>query len=111
MVSQGEIVEVSFRLPDGTFKPHPVIVLSNVNIHIYENCFIGVMLSTSTIDDEFSFWLTNEMLSKKPKNQGQARCHLISLFLFSEIQGTHGRVKNQYFPDIISKINKSVFHV
>ena len=38
-VEQGEIVEVNFLLPDGKFKPHPVIVLSNNDINQFEEGF------------------------------------------------------------------------
>lgn len=29
---QRDIVEVSFLFPDGTFKPHPAIIVSNDNL-------------------------------------------------------------------------------
>ncbi len=45
-VEQGEIVEVNFLLPDGQFKPHPVIVLSNNHINEYEEAFIGINLKS-----------------------------------------------------------------
>ena len=30
---QRDIVEVSFLFPDGTFKPHPAIIVSNDQLH------------------------------------------------------------------------------
>ena len=53
-VYQGEIVEVNFQLPDGKFKPHPVIVVSNNDINEYEDGFIGVMLSSVTKEDNYT---------------------------------------------------------
>ena len=39
---QRDIVEVSFLFPDGTFKPHPAIIVSNDQLKIDED---GMFLS------------------------------------------------------------------
>ncbi len=111
-VEQGEIVEVNFLLPDGQFKPHPVIVLSNNNhINVYEEAFIGVMMSSSAPDDDYSFGLENKMLTKQPKKPCKVRCHLISLIPENQIIGKHGSIKKQYLKKLIEKINECVFNV
>ena len=97
-VEQGEIVEVSFNLPQG-FLPHPVIVLSNNDINTYEQSFIGVMLSSKDYDDEYSYFITNEMVTKKPRNKYQVRCHLISFFQTKEVLSKHGKIKKSYLKD------------
>ena len=66
-IRQREIIEVNFRLPGGALKPHPVIVLSNNQINEYEDAFVCIMLSGSNIDDNYSFHLENNMLTKIPK--------------------------------------------
>ena len=70
-VAQGEIVEVNFLLPDGKMKPHPTIVISNNTVNEYEVAFIGVMISSSAPNDEFSYALTKDMLTKEPKKSCQ----------------------------------------
>jgi len=108
-IYQGEIVEVNFFLPEGKFKPHPVIVVSNNDINQNENAFIGVMLSSSAKYDDYSFALSDEMLSKKPKKQGQVRCQLLSLIPESEIIGRHGYIKKLYLNLLLQKICTTVF--
>ncbi len=110
-VYQGDIVEVNFRLPEGKFKPHPVIVISNNDINEYEDGFIAVMLSSSPKEDNYSYFMENYMFTKKPKTKTQVRCHLISLIPESEIIEKHGEVKKQYLTEIIIKITQDVFNI
>ncbi len=110
-VEQREIVEVNFLLPDGKMKPHPVIVLSNNDINLYEGAFVGVMLSSSAPDDAYSFWIENNMLTKSPKVKCQVRCQLISLIPENQVIGKHGSVKKQYFKELLKTINECVFNI
>jgi len=108
-IHQREIVEVNFRLPGGEYLPHPVIVLSNDAVNDFEEGFIGVMLSTRVQDDDFSFHLTEDMLTHKPRNKGQVRCHLIALLDDIEVTGKFGMIKQKYFEHLIDKIFEIVF--
>ena len=110
-IYQGDIVEVNFRLPEGKFKPHPVIIISNNDINEYEDGFIAVMLSSSPKEDNYSYFIEDYMFTKKPKIKTQVRCHLISLIPESEIIGKHGNVKKEYLKDIILKITQEVFSI
>jgi len=110
-VYQGEIVEVNFLLPKGEFKPHPVIAISNNDVNQYEDAFIGMMISSTAPNDEFSFLLNNEMLTKPTKKPCQVRCQLISLIPESQVIGKHGSIKKKYLKEIIEKINESVFNI
>jgi hypothetical protein len=58
IIHQRDIIDVNCRLPGGSFKPHPVLVLSNDTVYLYEEAFIGVMISGSDVSDSFSFPLT-----------------------------------------------------
>jgi mRNA-degrading endonuclease toxin of MazEF toxin-antitoxin module len=110
-VDQGEIVEVNFLLPDGKFKPHPVIVLSNNDINQFEEAFVGVMLSSSAPDDTYSFRLENNMLTKSPKKPCQVRCHLISLIPENQVISKHGSIRKQHLKELFKKINECVFNI
>jgi len=107
-IEQGEIVEVNFNLPQG-YLPHPVIVLSNNDINEYEQSFIGVMLSSKDYDDEYSYFITDEMLTKKPRDKYQARCHLISFFQTIEVLSKHGKMKKEYLKKLIKHIFETTF--
>ena len=109
-VEQGEIVEVNFNLPQGLL-PHPVIVISNNEINENELSFIGVMLSSKDYDDEYTFFLTNDMLTKKPRKKYQVRCHLISFFQEKEVISKHGKVKKEFLKMIINHIFETSFLV
>jgi hypothetical protein len=102
-IEQGEIVEVNFNLPQG-YLPHPVIVLSNNDINEFEQSFIGVMLSLKDYDDEYSYFITDEMLTKKPRDKYQARGHLISFFQTTEVLSKHGKMKKEYLKKLIKHI-------
>jgi hypothetical protein len=109
-VHQRDIVDANFRLPGGIFKPHPVLVISNDIIHECEESFIGVMISGTPEIDDFSFPLTNDMLTKPMKKSCQVRCHLISFFDKSDIVGARkSEMKITPFKDVLKKINSSVF--
>lgn len=44
---QRDIVEVSFLFPDGTFKPHPAIIVSNDQLQEDEDGMFYLVLITS----------------------------------------------------------------
>ena len=110
-VHQGEIVEVNFLLPSGETKPHPTIVISNNIVNEYEEAFIGVMISSTAPNDEFTYALTNDMLTKPTKKPCQVRTQLISLIPESQVMGKHGNIKKQYLQEVIEKINDSVLNI
>ncbi len=109
-VAQGEIVEVSFNLPQG-YLPHPAVVLSNNEIIENEESFVAVMLSSKDYDDEYSFFITDEMLTQKPKIKYQARCHLISFFKEKEVLSKHGKLKKEHLKKLIDFIHQTTFQV
>ncbi len=110
-VYQGEIVEVNFLLPSGETKPHPTIVISNNIVNEYEDAFIGVMISSSAPHDEFTYNLSNDMLTKPTKKACQVRTQLISLIPESQVMGKHGSIKKQFLQEVIEKINESVLNI
>lgn len=115
--SRGEIVEVKFRLPpDGRLEEHPVVVLSNSEINNYELGFTGVMMSTTNPDDEYSFEITDNMVTV-PFNDGkhrEIRLHLIGNFINKDvISGTYKRtlLKEDHFRRLVILINEITFGV
>ena len=51
---QRDIVEVSFLFPDGTFKPHPAIIVSNDELQENEDGtkYLVLITSNDTINTE-----------------------------------------------------------
>lgn len=90
MANQRDIVEVNFNLPQGSLK-HPVIILSNNDAIQLENYFVGVMLTTEDIDDEYTFPIEDFMLNKPLSSKSQVRLHLIGWFSVDKI------IKNSHY--------------
>ncbi len=107
--SQGEIVEVNFKLPEDEFKPHPVVVISNDEINEIEEAFVGVMISSSTQYDNYSYLLESKMLTTPTRKPSQVRCHLISLIENREVIQRFSSVKSRYVREIAQKILADVF--
>ena len=61
---QRDLVEVNFLFPDGTYKPHPAIIVSNDVLQENEDGLLYLVLITSndTINPQYSYPLTDEML-------------------------------------------------
>lgn len=110
MYQQGDIVLVNFPLPDG-FKLHPAVIVSSDEVYETEECYIGIMITSSKIRDNFSFELSNEMLSKPLDQQSQVRCQLIALINENEIEKRISRIKKESFINLVRKINSTVFKI
>lgn len=105
---QRDIIEVCFGEEFG--GNHPALVISNNLIHEIEDAFICLMMTSKEKDDEFSFPLTKEMLTKPlSKDYAEIRCHLVQFIPAEEIiNNTHyNKVKLKYFKKIIDKMNRS----
>ncbi len=101
---------------DSSVAYHPFIVLSVNDANVYENTFVGVMITSSeTRFDDFSFSLTNEMFERDlPKKDSHARMHLITLCLNEEIQGNQDRsinkMKPEFFKQLMAAIGDLIFN-
>lgn len=63
-VQQRDIVELNYELPNGKYKIHPALIISNENVLDTEDIFYAVMISSNPMNDEFTFELENVMLTK-----------------------------------------------
>ena len=82
---RGDIVEAAFLMPhNNRMENHPVVIISNDDVYDADQCYVGVMMTTQTREDRFTFRITDEML-RNANNQkyAQGRCHLISYFLIT----------------------------
>ena len=64
-VHYGEIVEVSFRFPDGSNKVHPALVLSTSDLQeAEEGMFYAVLISSKNIHPQYTLEIKNEWLTR-----------------------------------------------
>ena len=109
---QKDIVEVSFLFPDGTFKPHPAIIVSNDQLQEDEDGMFYLVLITSndTLNMQYSYPLTDEMIVghtfAKPS---LVKCQIISGYIERDVVRRLGSIKQKYFDEIVDKIIDSIF--
>jgi mRNA interferase MazF len=101
-ISQGDIIELPFPLPQDNLA-HPAIVISNNDINHNEDVFIAVMLSTIKREDNYTFWIEENMLSIKPKNKSQVRLHLVCMFTENDVMGKFGKIKPTFLTKLLKK--------
>lgn len=110
MIEQGDIVLVNFPLPTG-FKLHPAVIVSNEEVYETEECYIGAMITSSKIHDNFSFELTNDMLTKPLDKPCQVRCQLIALFNENEIDKKISKLKKEHLSKLVRQISDNVLKI
>jgi hypothetical protein len=108
-INQRDIVELNFELPDGTFKNHPALVISNENVLAVEDIFYAVMISSKLFDDEFTFELNNEMLTKPLSKKSYVKCQLIQSYSLGEVVSKISSIKQVYFEQIKRRLFDTVF--
>ena len=98
--------------PDGTFKPHPAIIVSNDILQEDECGLLYLVLITSNdkINPQYSYPLTDEMLNghsfEKPS---LVKFQIIAGYVERDIYRKLGSIKEKYFNEIVDKTIASIF--
>lgn len=108
-VQQREIVELNFELPNGTFKTHPALVISNAAVLEAEEIFYAVMISSKPLNDEFTFELEDNMLTKPLRKRSFVKCQLLQSYTVGEVLSKISTVKVTYFEQIKLRLFETVF--
>ncbi len=108
-IQQRDIVELNFELPDGNIKVHPALVISNQNVLESEDIFYALMISTKSFNDEFTFELSNEMLTKPLWKKSFVKCQLIQSYSTDEVISKISSVKADVFEKIKKRLFETVF--
>ena len=106
---QRDIVELNYELPNGKFKLHPALIISNENVLSTEDIFYAVMISSNPINDDFSFELDNTMLTKPLAKKSFVKCQLFQSYSIDEVISKISSVKQLYFDKILKRIFDTVF--
>jgi hypothetical protein len=109
IVQQRDIVELNYELPNGKFKSHPAIVISNSNVLETEDIFYAVMISSNPMNEEFNFVLENSMLTKPLHKKSFVKCQLIQSYSQDEIISKISSIRKSDFDALIKKIFETVF--
>ena len=68
---QRDIVEVNFMFPDGTFKPHPALIVSNNELQENEGYIYLCMISTKDYNPQYTFALSDDI---HRRSRGDGAC-------------------------------------
>ncbi len=112
-VSQREIVEVFYRTPEGEYKEHPALVLSNEHLLEKEDgMFYAVLISTKNYHPEYTIKIENDWLNRPMAKESYFVTHVVTFFKLSDvIQSRNTFVKSKYFDKVLAKIIDSIFDV
>ena len=108
-VQQRDIIELNYELPNGRFKAHPALVISNSNVLETEDIFYAVMISSNSMNEEFNFELDNSMLTKPLSKKSYVKCQLIQSYTTDEVISKISSIKQNYFDKVIKRIFETVF--
>ena len=109
---QKDIVEVNFLFPDGTFKPHPAIIVSNDELQVDEEGMFYLVLITSNdwLNPQYSYPLTDEMIVGHTFSKPSlVKCQIITGYIERDVVKRLGSIKQKYFDEIVDKIIVSIF--
>ena len=107
-----EIIEANFFFPnEGVYKPHPVLVVSTVELFEEEEIFYGVLMTTKNILPQYTIKIEPTWLTKSPNKEGYFATHFVQIFTMEDVTNkTNTFLKPEYFDRVKSKIIKSVFY-
>ncbi|MFT4154529.1 type II toxin-antitoxin system PemK/MazF family toxin [Parafilimonas sp.] len=107
-VQQRDIIELNYELPNGRFKAHPALVISNSNVLETEDIFYAVMISSNPMNEEFNFELNNSMLPPLSK-KSFIKCQLIQSYSPDEVISKTSSLNPITFDKVLKKIFETVF--
>ena len=108
-VSQRDIVEVTYHVGNGRYKPHPAVVVSNEDVLLAEGSFMALMISHSTMNGEFSFELTPAMLTSPAQGAtSYVKCQLVGIFYPDDVTGKFGSIRIGAFRELMKTFNRTV---
>lgn len=112
-VSQREIIEVSYRTPEGDVKAHPALVLStNRLFEAEEGMFYAVLISTKNHHPEYTLKIEDEWLNKPLDKQSYFVTHIVTFFKLNEVlQSRNTFIKKEHFDKVLEKVIDSMFDI
>lgn len=108
---QRDVVEIEFPIPGEGFKVHPAIIVSSDELQANEGFVYLVMISSKDFaySRQYSYPLTDDMLSFKMQKQSFVKCQLVAADVESDILRRLGTIKERYFNEIVDKVIESIF--
>lgn len=106
---QGDIVEVNFLFPNGELKVHPALIVSNDELYENEEFFYLCMISSKNYNPQYSFPITNEMVTVPFDRPSYVKCQLITGYTERDVIRKTNTMLPEYWDKVIDKIIASIF--
>ncbi len=111
-VNQRDVYLLPHPFGNNHGEPHPHIVLSVLEANQYENTFVTVMITSSSITrDDFSFSLYDQMFEKPLAQKGcHVRMHLMTMSFGEDIDRPKiNTMKIVAFRQLMQRIGNLIF--
>ena len=107
--SQRDIVEINFLFPDGSFKPHPAVIVSNDELQDNEGYIYLFMISSKPYNPEYCYELDDEMLTVPMLKKSYVKCHILVGDIERDVIRKISRMKQPFFDEMVDKVIQSIF--
>lgn len=106
---QRDIVEINFMFPDGTFKPHPALIVSNDELQEEEGFIYLCMISSKAYNPQYNYELSDNMLTEPMMKQSYVKCQLLVGNIERDVLRKISRLKQPYFNEVVEKVKETIF--
>lgn len=106
---QRDIVEINFMFPDGTFKPHPALIVSNDELQEDEGFIYLCMISSKAYNPQYNYELSDNMLTEPMMKQSYVKCQLLVGNIERDVLRKISRLKQPYFNEVVEKVKETIF--
>lgn len=107
--TQRDIVEINFLFPDGTFKVHPALIVSNNELQEEEGIIYLCMISSKLYNPQYCYELSDNMLTNPLSKTSYVKCQLLVGNIERDVVRKISRIKQPYFDEIIEKVKTVIF--
>lgn len=101
---QRDIVEINFMFPDGNFKPHPAIIVSNNELQETEDFVYLALISSKSHNPQYCYQLEEHMLTFSMNKKSFVKCHHIVANMERDVIRRLGKMREPFFDKMVEKI-------
>lgn len=107
--TQRDIVEINFMFPDGSFKPHPALIVSNDDLQNDEGFIYLCMISSKAYNSQYNYELSDNMLTTPMLKKSYVKCQLLVGNVERDVIRKISRLKQPFFDEVVDKIINTIF--
>ena len=109
-IKQRDVVNVDFHFPNGKFKNHYAIVVSNDELTANEGFVYLVLITSKDYHSEYYYELSDDMFTNfSLAKKSYVKCHILMTTMDYIVPAKKGAIKKPFFDEIVDKIVYSIF--